>query len=101
MALQSLTATFSVDTKHGDKLEYVLSDGDRDQYEYYEGKLWAMLCESLRGSGGVLCECSHYGDVLFTIEYTNIEDLPVISTIFENTVKHWCNKYDINEMGVK
>lgn len=101
MALQSLTATFSVDTKHGEDLEFVLSDGDHDQYDYYEGKLWAMLCESLRGSGGVVDGCSHYGDVLFTIEFTNIEDLPVISTIFENTVKHWCNKYDINEMGVK
>lgn len=98
MALQSLTATFSVDTKHGDKLEFVLSDGDRDQYDYYEGKLWAMLCESLRGSGGVVDGCSHYGDVLFTIEFTNIEDLPIISTIFENTVKHWCVKWGINKM---
>lgn len=101
MALQSLSATFSVDTKHSDDLEFVLSDGDRDQYEYYEGKLWSMLCENLRGSGGVVGGCQHYGDVLFTIEYTSVEDLPVISTIFENTVKHWCYKYGINEMGVK
>lgn len=101
MALESLTATFSVDTKHGDDLEFVLSDGDRDQYEYYEGELWAMLCTSLRNSGGAVSGSSHYGDVLFTIEYTSVEDLPVISTIFENTVKHWCNKYDINKMGEK
>ena len=101
MALRSLTATFSVDTKHGDKLEYVLSDGDRDQYEYYETKLWGMLCENLRGSGGFVAECSHYGDILFTIEYTSVEDLSVIRIIFENTVKHWCNIYDINKMGMK
>lgn len=98
MALQSLTATFSVDTIHGDKLEYGLADGDRDQYEYYETKLWGMLCTSLRNSGGAVVESSHYGDVLFTIEYKSIEDLPVISTIFENTVKHWCVQCGINEM---
>ncbi len=95
MALQSLTATFSVDTKHGDNLEFVLSDGD--QYEYYETKLWVMLCENLRRYGAVV-ECSHYGDVHFTIEYTNPADLPVISTIFEDTVKQWCVQCSINEM---
>lgn len=100
MALQTLTATFSVDTKHGDKLEFMLSDGDRDQYEYYESNLWGMLSNSLRNSGGAVTETSHYGDVLFTIEYTNTEDLPTISTIFENTVKQWCVQYGINEMEV-
>lgn len=101
MALLDLRATFSVDTDHTCKLEQVLSDGDRDQYEYYEGKLVEMLIFGFINTTAKVSNTCNYGSVLVGIEFTDINELPLITQIFENTVKHWCHKYGINEMGVK
>lgn len=98
----SWSAWFSVDTVHGDRLEFVLGFNEErlhhDQ-DHYSDVLWDMLRDALKSEANLrVGEKQMYGDVSFQLVSDYKEYLSRGLAICDKTVKAWINKYRVNNM---
>jgi hypothetical protein len=99
---ETYLAWFSVNTKHGGMLEFVLDQAwDRKNCEvpsYYD-LLFNMLEKEFQRNKGVRpTEYSAYGSVMYCIEAQSPEQLSKALARCEKVVLRWINKYRINRM---
>jgi hypothetical protein len=93
---------FSVSTRHGAKLEFVLRDAeDRLHLDagYCGDALWSMMNEALGNANvGEIIERTSYGTEEFLVCAPTPGDLQLALAICSTTVEDWKRVYRVEEM---
>lgn len=93
----STTLRLHVETIHGDYFEFVIRDAeDRTNTDYY-GELERMLDDDLKPWGSV-DEIDCYYTMQPVIDVPDIDDVPHVLKVANDTVARWKSKYNINGM---
>lgn len=106
-------AWFSVETLHGNQLEFVLDKADERAGEIsrfrlqpqgrvrtsYTEKLWEMLKKEFKRTKGVAVpESQEYGNLTFLVEAQTPAELQRALARCEKVSQRWINKYRVNQM---
>ncbi len=108
ISVESFSAWFSVETKHGSRLEFVLSDADdrngnprhhEHVFTTYVDHLWGMFKGEFERSKTIsVREVSEYGDVMFLVQAATAAELDKALARCGVVVGRWINKYRVNHM---
>ena len=98
----------AIKTKHGSRLEFVLSaaddrNGNPRHHEHvfttYTDRLWDMLKAEFKRSKSIdVREKQEYGDVMFYIQANTLGELHSAIVRTERVTQRWINKYRVNSM---
>ena len=98
----------AIRTKHGSRLEFVLSaaddrNGNPRHHEHvfttYANRLWDMLKKEFKRSTSIDVREKHeYGDVMFYIQANTLKELQSAIVRSERVTQRWINKYRVNSM---
>lgn len=104
----SFSAWITVETRHGSRLEFVLSDADdrngnprhhEHVFTTYADRLWDMIRKEFERSKSIrLAETSEYGDIMFCLQADTLKQLQSAIVRSERVTRRWINKYRINNM---
>lgn len=118
ISLNSFTCSFSIETKFGSHLEFVLlkarernpgtgpkrwlynsgvSNPELIECEYYE-ILWNMFRKELQRSKVSVDDCQIYGGISFVLRAGSIEDLFSGLATCKKVVSKWMKMYNIDKM---
>lgn len=107
-SIYSFSAWITVETKHGSRLEFVLSDADdrngnprhcANVFTTYVDRLWDMLKKEFERSKSIeVREKQEYGDVMFYIQANTLKELQSAIIRSERVTRRWINKYRVNGM---
>lgn len=95
-------ATFSVNTVHGDQLEFVLHDtAERNgrHWNHYFILLDCMIGDASKDIDTArYMESSLYGEYTITVAAESVEALTQFLTAIDKVIANWIAKYGINRM---
>jgi hypothetical protein len=104
----SFSAWVCVETKHKQRLEFVLSDADDRNgnprhcahvLTTYVDRLMDMIRKEFERSKSIrLTETSEYGDVMFCLQADTPKQLQSAIVRSERVTRRWINKYHVNDM---
>ena len=104
----SFGAWVAIETKHGSRLEFVLSAADDRNgnprhhahvFTTYTDRLWDMLKAEFKRSKSIdVREKQEYGDVMFYIQANTLKELQSAIVRAERVAQRWINKYRVNSM---
>ena len=108
ISCNTFSANFNIETKHGSRLEFVLSDADDRKgesrycghvYTTYTDTLNDMLDKEFEGDDSIgITDITKYGDLFFDIRVDTLDQLMPALARCDAVVKKWINKYNINRM---
>lgn len=108
ISVYSFGAWVVIETKHGSRLEFVLSaaddrNGNPRHHEHvfttYTDRLWDMLKKEFKRSKSIdVREKREYGDVMFYIQANTLKELQFAIWRSERVTRRWINKYRIHSM---